>query len=291
MGPTGSPPAAPTRRVFGLTASGTDKGLVAGQQSALAEGRHLDVLNFFEAWEWRRPLPATQLKAIADRGAVPEITWEPWDPRAGVDQPKYSLAAVADGSFDPYLASWAAAARAYAQPLLIRLAHEANGTWYPWSTTRNGGSPAAYVAAFRHVHDVFLAQGALNVSWVWSPNAGPRATDGYPGDAYVDIIGVDGYNGGADVTYMGGWRTPDQVFSTTLAALDALSPAKPVWVNETASSERGGSKPAWIQELVAYLRGTRVKGLLWFDLNKETDWRLASSPAAVAAARRALSRW
>ena len=284
-------------RMFGLSSAGADQGIAAAQATASSLGRRLDVVNFYQAWEWDTPLPVAELRAIAAGGARPEITWEPWDPRVGSTQPEYSLAGIAGGAHDAYITSWARAAAAYGGPLLLRFGHEMNGGWYPWSPTANGGSAAAYLAAYRHVHDVFRDAGAGNVSWVWSPNivqGMPTAlADVYPGPAYVDVIGVDGYNGGTDVPDMGGWRTPQQVFDPTLQELRLLAPGVPVILNETGSSEHGGDKAAWIAQLFAYLGSTQVTGVVWFDYatQGQADWRLATSSASLAAARTALTGW
>jgi len=292
-------PAAPTGgHLFGLSSAGPDQGISTAQTTAAGLGRHLDVINFYQAWVWGTPLPVAELRAVAAGGAEPEITWEPWDPRQGTDQPGYSLAAISAGAHDAYITSWARAAAAYGQPLMLRWGHEMNGTWYPWAPAVNGGTPAAYIAAYRHVHDLFRAAGATNVSWVWSPNVvqgqpTPLAQL-YPGPGYVDVIGIDGYNGGSDVSSMGGWRTPQEVFAATLAAVGQLAPTTPVVVNETGSSENGGNKAAWIAQLFDYLAtATPVSGLFWFDYatTGQADWRLATSPAALAAAGTALRGW
>ena len=297
--PTAQPtPSAPPGHLFGLSSTGPDQGISTAQATAASIGRHLDVVNFYQAWVWNTPLPVTELHAITAGGAEPEITWEPWDPRLGATQPAYALTAITGGAYDSYITGWARAAAAYAQPLLLRFAHEMNGTWYPWAPAVNGGTPAAYVAAYRHVHDLFTAAGATNVSWVWSPNitqGQPTALDQlYPGPGYVDLIGVDGYNGGTDVSYMGGWRTPQQVFAPTLHALQQLAPTVPVVINETGSSENGGSKADWISQLVRYLASDpQVTGLIWFDFDTpgQADWRLNTSTASLNAARTALQSW
>jgi len=291
------PDVQPPTRLFGLSSSGNDRGIPAATATAASLGRHLDVVNFYEAWVWNAPLPVTQLNEIAAAGARPEITWEPWDPRQGATQSSYSLGAINSGAYDSYISGWARAAAAYGKPLMLRFAHEMNGNWYPWSPAADGGSGAGYVAAYRHVHDLFRAAGATNVSWVWSPNiVQGMPTDlsqVYPGAGYVDTIGVDGYNGGSDVPSMGGWRSPQQVFAPTLQALAQLAPSVPVIVNETGSSENGGDKAAWITQLFSYLSGMRVTGVVWFDFANagQADWRLATSAASLAAARAALGGW
>jgi mannan endo-1,4-beta-mannosidase len=106
----------------------------------------------------------------------------------------------------------------------------------------------------------------------------------YPGDRAVDWVAVDGYNGG-DALPWGGWRSPEEVFGDSLADLQDLTD-RPLAITEVASAEQGGDKAAWIADLfgLALRRGIRV--LIWFDYQKETDWRVQSSPTSAAAFRR-----
>ena len=148
--------AADDRRVFGLAANGLDAAAVAGASAAAASlGRRLDVLSVYEAFSWHEPLPVELLDLVAAAGSVPEITWEPWNPDDGPQQPAYGLGQIAGGRYDSYIAGWAKAAAAYEGRLLLRFAHEMNGDWYPWSVSAGSGSPDDYVSAFRRVHLIF----------------------------------------------------------------------------------------------------------------------------------------
>lgn len=235
--------------------------------------------------------PSAELSAFAARGITPLLTWEPWNWNASGAQSAYSLAAIAGGSFDAYIATWVAGARAYGRPIYIRLAHEMNGNWYPWGQGLNGNSPALFVAAWRHVVELFRSGGATNVRWVWSPNV-TYGTDFpltglYPGDAYVDWVGLDGYNWGSVRI---GWQSFSEIFGPAYDALGLIAPAKPVLIAETASTEAGGDKAAWIGSALGReipTRFPRVRAVIWFDQDKETDWQVDSSTSSLAAFRAA----
>ena len=126
---------------------------------------------------------------LSRQGAVPMVTWEPWSAPQGeihtALQPEINLQRIADGAHDAYIRRYARAVAAYGQPVMIRMAHEMNGTWYPWGVHVNGNTPALYVRAWRHVHGIFDAAGADNVSWVWSINN----LEGRPGEN-TDISAV-----------------------------------------------------------------------------------------------------
>ena len=131
---------------------------------------------------------------------MPEITWEPWDYTQGIygRRPSYNLQSIVDGAHDAYIRSWARGLASYGKPVRLRFAQEMNGNWYPWSVGAYGNSSGEFVAAWRHVHDLVRAAGATNVLWVWSPVAlaGTITAEQYPGDDYVDIVGLSPFNGG-----------------------------------------------------------------------------------------------
>jgi beta-mannanase len=249
--------------------------------------------------DWARPSdnsfdPVT-MDAIVKRGSTPMITWEPWDPTLGTTtQPSFALDTIISGSHDSYIRAYADAAAAWGKPFYLRFAHEMNGNWYSWSPGANGNTSAGFVAAWRHVVDIFRQEGANNARWIWSPNVEYGGTTPfaaiYPGDIYVDGVALDGYNWGT--TQAGKtWQSLTDIFGPSYDDLIGLS-AKPVMIAETASAEAGGDKAAWItQSFLSDVprRFPRVRAIVWFDENKETNWLVNSSPAALAAYRQVVA--
>ncbi|MET0990715.1 MAG: glycosyl hydrolase [Glaciihabitans sp.] len=248
------------------------------------------VLSFYD---FGQAPPIADLDNVALRGATSLITWEPWRWGAGVDQAAYSNANIAAGKHDAYLRQWGAALASWGKPVMLRYAHEMNGNWYPWADGVNGNPSGSYVAAWRHVHDVLEAQGASNVQWVWSPNIpfGGASALGtvFPGSSYVDIVALDGYNWGTAASWSS-WTSPAGLFNNGLSQLRSLAPAKPILIAETGSTEVGGVKSAWNTDLVAHLSSQAdVMGFVWFNHNKETDWRINSSGSSANALANALA--
>jgi beta-mannanase len=105
----------------------------------------------------------------------------------------------------------------------------------------------------------------------------------YPGEGSVDEVALDGYNWGTTQTNST-WQSFGQVFGPGLAQLATFT-SRPVSIGETASTESGGNKAAWINDMFTQLQSTypQVVGFVWFDFNKETDWRVDSSPSSLAA--------
>ncbi len=230
----------------------------------------------------------TWMNNVRNHGSIPLISWEPWDYTQGIHQPAFSLQNIIERNFDSYITRWAQASKAWGHPYFLRFAHEMNANWYPWSELTNGNKPGQYIRAYRHVHDIFAAQGVTNVTWVWSPNVeypGSLPLAGlYPGNSYVDWIGIDGYNWSTIQGHH--WQSFSQVFQQTYNDILGMSPGKPLMIAETASAESGGDKAGWITDaLLTQLPAffPEVKAIVWFNENKETDWRVESSHTAQAA--------
>lgn len=291
------PPAAPVPQgdpiAFGVVTPGSPENGAAIDAFAEKVGRMPAIIGSFHAWgdnaNWAT-FQTDRIDNVVSRGATPLITWEPWSPFAGVAQPAYRLANIANGDFDVYVDAWAAAAAADGRTIYLRFGHEMNGDWYPWGAGVSGNTPADYVAAWRHVHDRFAAAGADNIRWVWSPDVVegpnyPSMDEFYPGDDYVDWVGLDGYNWGDNQ-----WRSFGTAFGRAYDTATHLT-AKPIMVSEFASSDSPGSKPAWIEdafETQLPLKFPRIRAVIWFNFDKERDWRVDSSAASLAAFRKAL---
>jgi hypothetical protein len=255
-------------------------GTIAQLETTL--GRKLAISHNFYGWtdDW-----TGWVRSTAQAGYIPLITWEAWtNGSTGIP-----LDDIINGAHDTMIRSRVQASMAIGQKFFLRWGHEMNGNWYPWDGYHNGANAAAsakYVAAFRHIHDLFTTAGARNVLWVFSPNVDSVPGDDwnqwanyYPGDAYVDWMGFDGYNWGTVMT-ASTWRTFASMTSTIYAGLAAKG--KPIMIPETASAEQGGDKAAWIAAILPALKGSfpSIRALVWFDMNKETDWRVDSSAAA-----------
>jgi mannan endo-1,4-beta-mannosidase len=218
---------------------------------------------------WLEPFKVGFAKTAADNGAVPLVQMDP---------DNVSVAAIASGQYDAYLSDYAVAIRAYRHPVILSFGHEMNGNWYSWSNQHT--SPAVFVAAWRHIVNLFRAEGARNVTWLWavnviSPQFGvPSPRRWWPGRSYVTWVGIDGY-------YLQPSSTFASLFGPTIAAVRALT-HDPILIAETAAPP--ADQPAKIADLFAGVHLYELLGFVWFDAVHVRDWRLRS-PAAIAAFR------
>lgn len=246
-------------------------------------GRELDIVQWFTSWE--HPFEARPIADSLAAGRVPLITWQPR---------QQSLSDIVAGKHDAYLRSWATGIRdtgrtfaeqGLASEVYMRPFPEMNGDWVPWN-----GDPTALIAAWRHIADLFAAEGAVNVRWVWSPNITdwPRVEENrleryYPGADYVDIIGLDGYNWG-DTQPWSTWQSFEEIYTVPYKRVRDLG-SEPIWITEVASAESGGNKAAWITDMLGNRAFPRVEAVVWFHERKEADWRATSSNRAARAFR------
>jgi len=233
------------------------------------------------------PFNVSMASSARSHGVIPMITLEFGSPAKGVSQPLYSMDAIVAGSLDDYLRDYARSAKTYGGPVWLRPFHEMNGRWYPWGGTVNGNTPEKCVAAWRHVRTIFREEGATNVLFVWSPNAdsvpNTRANqikEYWPGEEYVDIIGLDGFNFGAGKGMS--WRSFEKIYTAPYREVCKLSSTKPIIVAEIGCTAEGGDKAAWIAAMfkVIPVKFPRMVGVVWFNADKDRDWRVDSSSAS-----------
>lgn len=253
-------------------------------------GARAAIVGTFDDWAHNPDFPAGLAEAVNERGAVLMISWEPWDSwSGGAGQPAFALRTIAAGEHDALVDRWATEIARYRRPVMLRFAPEMNGDWLPWSTGANGNRPRDYVAAWRHVRARFRRAGATNAIWVWNPIA---SYDGstplrqlFPGAGEVDWVAVDGYNWGSVRDW--GWQSFADIFAPTLRGLRALAPGHPVMIAETASAP-GTRRAAWVTDTLRSAHADGVGAVVWFEFDKEIDWRLVSDPASVGAAHAVL---
>jgi Glycosyl hydrolase family 26 len=237
--------------------------------------------------------PSTPLDNVRRYGAIPIFSWNSGSSPDTLDQPAFRLATLINGTYDAYIREFAIKAREWGHPFFLRFNWEMNGFWFPWSPGVNGNQTNEFIAAWRHVHDLFASVGATNVTWVWCPNVDlhgfltPLAAL-YPGDAYVDWTALDGFNWG-ERRGSPGWQNFNQVYHRTYRQIvRRIAPGKPLMISEVASSDRGGSKAGWIKDTLATVRHKyrKVRGIVWYDVNdRGTNWPIETSKKSKRAFR------
>ena len=232
--------------------------------------------------------PIAAARELRNRRITPFIWWQPTDP-ANPTAGKYErYQNIISGKHDKYIKAWAKAAKRFGKPVIVRFAHEMNGSWFPWALTKFDNNPAKFKKAWKRIVKKFRAVGANNVRFLWSPyrqgcRGCTKAAYGkfYPGDAYVDYVGVSVLNWGAS------WQPMTRLLKKPMNKLRAVT-RKPVILPEVASNHTSGNKAAWIKSgyKKAVKQWPNIRAIVYFDYDTspvgQPDWRLIQPPDGSA---------
>ena len=203
-----------------------------------AAGRKPNLVEYYSGWA--EPFNTSFAEMISRHGIIPMVQIDPTDA---------SMPAIAAGTYDDYLRSYADSVIDFGHAVVIGFGHEMNAPWYSWGYRHL--PPSTFVAAWRHVVTLFRREGADNVTWV----------------------GIDGY-------YFNPRDTFASVFGKTIGQVRAFA-SKPVLLSETAVGPEAGQF-AKIQDLFHGMAAYKTLGLVWFDkaqhggLSRQ-DWRIEDS--------------
>ncbi len=179
---------------------------------------------------------------------------------------------IIEGNYDSYITNWAEGIKATGTPVFVRLANEMNGHWVEWSHLHTYNDPDLYKLAYRHVADIYRTNGATNAKFVWNPNdaSSPdyswnNAPMYYPGDDYVDWVGLTAYNFAEK--QWSGFEYFDQLYSDLYKDYLRMFPDKPFMIGEFASAEENGNKAFFIKEMFEKIpmEYPNIKSVIWFN--------------------------
>lgn len=240
------------------------------------------------------PFPEKSIRKIYEDGRVLMLTLQPFRKNSDwIAVPEFIA-----GTHDAKIREWAQGLKDLGEPVFVRPLNEMNGDWDPWCSWFYGKDNELYILAWRHIVDIFREAEANNVLFVWNPHdrSYPDFTWNnphlyYPGDEYVDWIGLTGYNNGtshsADI-----WREFDDIYGPIYNEYLFRYPQKPFMITEFSCNEVGGNKALWIKKAMSSLSKNypNIKIANWFDA-QDNAWlyQLDSSPEAFESFKNGLS--
>ncbi len=214
------------------------------------------------------------------RGGIVTLSWHPWNPVNGENAWNFEGEAVKkiltdkkiQQKFDGWLAKVANFIKTLKTddgetvPVIFRPWHEMNGNWFWWCA--NVCTPAEYNLLYTKTYAAMKSAGCDNIVWAWSPNLGSEKTvekflERYPGDSFVDLIGVDIYE----------FDNNDQTYETKLKeTLDVMMEASKKTGKIAALTETGcrgiAGKTDWFSKVLYPV-------LSKYDLSYVLFWRNA----------------
>jgi hypothetical protein len=258
-------------------------------------GRTLDIDNHY--YDCNGPVPTFRESWDISQGRIPLVSW------GRLCDKKQ----VADGSLDAMLGQIADGFKALGAPFFLRWAWEGDANM----NQKYSYDAKTYIAAWRHLHDIFAAHGVTNAIWVWCPVSldfypppGQTSTDPtlapdhaingigaqpfYPGDDVVDWICADGYAWGPGLPSSNRQEPFQELFQ---AFYNWAAPHnKPIMIGETGAMENNpGDKAHWFEAMHQSVEQhyPLIRAFLYFDVVNATtanyDWRIDTSPDALAA--------
>lgn len=222
------------------------------QEFEILVDKKVAIAHYYRGWEsWTDPVLLSEFTSIRSQGWTPMLSSNPYyfSQCPASDKPLYQ--SIAEGNCDEFLHNAGKNLRRVKHPFYLLFAWEMNNKDLEWSVPYTGSTSEQFVAGWRHIHTIFKEEKVDNVIWVFNPNI-PNVTDFpyqalYPGDEYVDWVGLDGYNWGTTQSWST-WLPFYDVFSGPYNELVRIAPQKPILISEFNTTDMGGNKGEWYKD-------------------------------------------
>ncbi|TDC55984.1 hypothetical protein E1281_09695 [Actinomadura sp. KC345] len=248
--PSGDPSASPSGSLPGENADKPPMEPLAGFEHEL--GRQLDIVQSYRGWT--SEFPGALEKSVTDGDRHLLLTWGGADTRQ-----------IVQGEHDELIQRRARAVKALGKPIFLRWSRDMDAA----SARKRVHSPKDFVAAWKHMREIFQRERVHNVAWVWCPTArgfgGADAGAFYPGDDHVDWICADAQPGG-DYDYR------DLSEALKLFLQWARERPKPIMVAEFGVPRSYGERRAeWLREAAKTLQDPQVKAVVYFNSDERAE--------------------
>jgi beta-mannanase len=160
--------------------------------------------------------------------------------------------AIANGNCDDFLHASGKNLANIKDEFFLVFAWEMNNDNNEWSIPISASKPEDFIAAWRRIHSIFKEEGVTAIDWVFCPNV-PEVgvlpySQFYPGDDYVDWLGLDGYNWGTTQSWSS-WVDFSGVFTASYNSITKIAPGKPLMLAEVNTTDKGGDKAGWYKDM------------------------------------------
>ncbi len=219
--------------------------------------------------------PTDGMQRAFERGQVVELTMQTVTFNSESADLRSDHFDVLDGQMDEAIRQFAQSAKAFGHPFLFRLNNEMNTDWTQYGGVRTLNDVDVYVKVWRRVYRIFEEEGVDNAIWIFNPNERSYPPMNwnhqvcyYPGNEYVHLIGLTGYNTGNYFQAVTGerWRSFGEIYEPLVSQYRQLYGGFPWIIAEFASSSVGGDKDRWIREMFAGLaRYPEIKAAVWWS--------------------------
>ncbi len=214
-----------------------------------------------------------RLSMAYDKGKVLELTLQTrWQEGGNM------VYDVLEGQYDSFLTNYAKSIAEFEHPVMFRLGNEMNGDWCPYSGYNTARDPYVFKNFYKYIYSIFEENGAnKNTIWIWNPNCKSFPDFNwnnemmyYPGDKYVDVVGLTAYNTGTYYASTGERWTEFETLYSQLYSEYCAKYSQPLMITEFSSASMGGDKNQWIINMFNTInKYNRIKLAIWWD---GCDW-------------------
>lgn len=207
------------------------------------------------------------IEKACQSGKIIELTLQTMPETNGENQMFETL----QGKYDSFLHKYARFVAKLKQPVLFRLGNEMNGDWCAYCAFHTCRDADIYCDFYRYIHAIFEAEGADNAIWIWNPNHRSfpdykwnHEIMYYPGDEYVDVVGLTAYNTG---NYYEGeyWNSFSELYSDLYNTYQQRY-RQPLMITEFACSSYGGDKVQWLKDMFRTIQTyPQIKVAVWWN--------------------------
>ncbi len=232
-------------------------------------GQEVDIRSVFYGFD--DGFPVNYASTIGSKGKTLLLFWES----------SFGYDSILNGSKDAVIKKFAEDAKTYGYPVMLSPFHEMNGNWSPWSGTLHNNTPAKFIDAWKHIHNLLKVAPNVKFALVYNSNsvpnvAGNQFDDYYPGAEYVDYVGLDGFNFGTP------WLSFKEIFDAPIKKLAVYN--KPIYIFSMGSVP-DEKKAEWIKDaLGVQIHNYPIVGWIWFNQNgHDGNWLVNSDPQSLEA--------
>lgn len=219
--------------------------------------------------------PLEFMKKCYNEGRLVELTYQL---TLCNNEDLYSRSPVIDmyrGEEYEQIREFARKAKEFGHPFLFRPNNEMNSDWTSYGGVNNLLDPEIYIENWRTIYRIFEEEGVDNAIWIFNPNDRDYPPNGwnsfiayYPGNEYVHMLGVTGYNNGTYYRDVTGetWREFETIYDAVVREYGGVFDKFPWIITEFSSSSEGGSKERWISGMFDSLKNyPNIKAAVWFS--------------------------
>ncbi len=239
-----------------------------------------NIVSIYQHWgpASLKDFPEKLFREIRKSGSIPMITWEPYtsnfpefkdDPYLSVNWKVFL--AITEGKLDKYIHAYAEKIRNLNEPVMLRFAHEMDNPSYSWSYESGGNTPDEFIKAHHYIVKYFNRLGATNVTWVWNPWEEDKLEKYYPGDEFVDWIGVTNLNYGL-ANSNGVWVDFEALYKPFSEKLRKYK--KPVMLSEFGTTGFGGNRAEWFKDALSKIKNNypEIRSVVFFCSDEDPHW-------------------